>query len=173
MSRSKSRTSNTQNNREITTSLGDSRVTDTGSIGGNVQLGETTGNVNISTTDFGALDSAQTLSLGALDFGSDALEGGFGLAQGGFDLAESSLISSSDLAEQSINLSGGTFNNALAFAGSSNKSFSQETGKVVDKVLSFAQRSNTSENAQLLEGGLKLIAVLAGVAGAAYIFKKG
>ena len=42
-----------------------------------------------------------------------------------------------------------------------------------EPVLSFAQRSNTSENAQLLEGGLKLIAVLAGVAGAAYIFKKG
>ena len=164
--RSRSSTSSTQNNQEVVTSLGDNRVTDAGNIGGNVTLGRTTGDVNISTTDLGAIDSAQTVSLGALDFGSDALESGFGLA-------DSSLIASSDLAEQAINLSGGTFNNALAFAGSSNKSFSQETGKVVDKVLSFAQRSNTSENAQLLEGGLKLIAVLAGVAGAAYIFKKG
>lgn len=172
MSRSKSRTSNQQFNNEVTTSLGDNRVTDTGNIGGNVQLGRTTGDVNISTTDFGALEAGETISLGALDFGSDALEGGFGLTESGFDLAKGSIMASSDIAEQSIDLSGNTFNNALGAVGASSKNFSQETGKVVDKVLSFVQRSNTSENAQLLEGGLKLVAVLGAIAGAAYVFKK-
>ena len=95
--KSKSSADNTQNTQEVVTTLGDNRVTDTGNIGGNVQTGETAGDVNVTTTDFGAIESGQEVSLAALDFGGDAVEGGF-------DLAGEAIVSSQDITEQAIDL---------------------------------------------------------------------
>ena len=162
----KSRTSTTNAGRETTTSLGDNRVTDSGSIGGNIQLGETQadGDISITTTDFGALDSAQGLSMAALDFGSDAVEGGF-------DFAEEALMSNSDLAEQFIDVGGGLFSEALGAINSSNEDFTKQSGAQFTEALGFATRSNTSEGTQVLQGGLKIVAVIAIVIGLVFVLK--
>ena len=162
--RSRSSTSSSQQTNEVVTSLGDNRVSDTGSIGGNVQLGEAGGDVTVTTTDFGALDSAQTVSLAALDFGSDAVEGGF-------DLAGDSLISSQEVTEQAIDLSGDVFSGALDALSSSTQFFSEQSGKQFGQALDFASRSNTSEGTQVLQDGLKIVAVIAVVVGLMVVFK--
>lgn len=170
-SKSHSTTSSTQNTSEVTTSLGDNRVTDTGNIGGNVQLGETHGNIAISTTDYGAIESGQVISMAALDFGGDAVEGAFGIAEEGFDLAADTIVSSQELAEQAIDLTGSTFAGALSTVNSNSKFFQQQTAQTVDRALAFATRADTSEGAQVLQDGLKYAAIVAGIAGLAYVMR--
>lgn len=162
--KSKSSADNTQNTQEVVTTLGDNRVTDTGNIGGNVQTGETAGDVNVTTTDFGAIESGQEVSLAALDFGGDAVEGGF-------DLAGEAIVSSQDITEQAIDLTGNTFAGALNAINTNSRFFQEQTGQTVDRALAFATRSNTSEGTQILQDGLKFVAIVAGIFGAVVVLK--
>ena len=87
-SKSRSTTASTQNTKDITTTVGDNRTTDSGSIGGNTTIGETGGNVSVSTTDFGAIKSAfegiDTAISDSIDFAEtvsvNAQNNSFGLA---------------------------------------------------------------------------------------------
>jgi len=97
-SKSRSRTASTQNTSDVTTSLGDNRVTESGNIGGNVTLGKTGGDVSVTTTDLGAIEESFGLA-------GMAIEGVGAVASDGFDFAE----------DVSLNAQ----NNAFNLAGSS------------------------------------------------------
>lgn len=97
-SKSRSRTSSTQNTDEVVTSAGDNRVTDTGNIGGNVTLGRTGGDVSVQTTDLGAIEESFGLA-------GVAIEGVSSVAGDGFDFAEDVALNAQ--------------NNAFNLAGSS------------------------------------------------------
>ena len=87
-SKSSAKTQTTQLTEDNTTSLGDNRVAEQGSIGGNVTLGRTVGDVDVSTTDFGAIRSAfegiDTAISDSIDFAEtvsvNAQNNSFGLA---------------------------------------------------------------------------------------------
>ncbi len=146
-SRSKQETINNTESTEVVSSQGDNRVTDSGNIGGNINLGQTSGNVSLVQTDYGAIDQASNVSLAALDFGGDAIEG----VQG---IATESLINQRELAEQSIDTVADNF-----------KFWNQQTTQNIDSALAFAAKANTSENAQLLEQGVKFLSVTALIIG--------
>lgn len=107
-SKSRSRTASTQNTSDVTTSLGDNRVTESGNIGGNTTLGSTGGNVSIESTDFGAvqlsIEGAGQVAGDGLDlaesFGSGSFELAGQLGQSAFDLANSSLSSNATLSNE-------------------------------------------------------------------------
>lgn len=107
-SKTKNETTNVQNTRESTLASSDNRSTVTGNIGGNVSTGQTGGDVIVRSTDFGALDNANQLSLAALDFGADSIEG----AQG---VASDALMSNEAVAGQAIDLSGDSIRESLDF----------------------------------------------------------
>ena len=96
-SKSRSSTSSTQNTSDVTTSLGDNRVTDTGNIGGNVAVGSTGGNVSVETTDFG---SVQLAIEGAGKIAGDGLDLADSVGQGAFNLANSSLAANATLSNE-------------------------------------------------------------------------
>ncbi len=157
-SKSRSSTASTQTTTDISTATSDNRVTDSGNIGGNITLGSSQGNVNIATTDFGAIEEGGKISLAAFDFASDAADLGTELSlqalasaevfqENTLDLAGDSL----DLTRDSIDLTRDTFGDALGFAGDT-------TGEAFDfgrdtfgEALDFAETSADASNQLTLE----------------------
>lgn len=115
MSRSSSsnKTELSQSTTDITTSSGDNRVTDSGNIGGNVTVGEAGGSVNVTTTDYGAIESGERVSMAALDFVGDSMDTAAGISRAAIASATDINEQSLDFAESALGYSHATTRDAL------------------------------------------------------------
>lgn len=149
---------------EVTTGLTDNRVTDSGNIGGNITLGETGGDVNLSQTDYGAIDAGKEVSLAALEFNADSVEGGYKTATDLF-------MGAGNIVEQSIDLTGETFKSALSSINENARYYSQQTGQTIDRALAFASTGETSDQSESLNKLIMVIGVIGGLFVAAKFLK--
>ena len=174
---SSSRNSSTTNIDETNTNNVDNRGAGTfegdAVFGGNASVvaGDGAGDINVVTTDFGAIEGAlsanMAVSSGAFDFGRESLSGSLGLAGDALGFA-------GETVDQAFDLTG----DAIQQASNDAKFYSEQTAQQFDRSLAFAEQANKSENAKLLEGGLALFKTfgflaLAGFAGYAYLKNKG
>lgn len=124
-SSSTNETTNVTTTTESTQATADNRSSDGGNIGGNVNVGQASGDVTVVTTDYGAIEGAERVNLAALDFGSDALE----------TVAGNSQMAIQEVSDQF-------------------KFWNQMTAQNVDRSLAFASEANRSEGADILKTGL-------------------
>lgn len=145
-SKSKSSTSTNTTVNDYTTTLTDNSITEIDLGDGAFNAGDIGGNVTITHSDSGAIEAGKELSLAALDFGGDALEGGY-------NLAETAILSQQEISADSIQE-----------ANNSTRVIAQQFSDGLSQVLSFAQTANTSEDGQISKdlikwGALALVAV--------------
>ncbi len=157
-----------------TTTNTDNRIGGDDSIfGGNqsVVVGDGGGDINLTTTDFGAIDAAIkaniSVSDGAFDFATDA-------NKRTIDFAGDALDRSFDSVDDAYDLTGDVIE-------ANNKQFkfvAEQSAQQFDRSLAFAAQANKSENQQFLESGLGFLKtggmlIFGGVAVFLYFNKKG
>lgn len=166
--------SSTINNHDETqtTNNNDSRAGDGSIFGGNqsVVVGDGGADVNLTTTDFGAvqgaLDANIAVSSNAFEFSQEAFEGSL-------DFAGEALGSAFASAEDAFDLTGDVIEaNQKQF-----KFIAEQTAQQFDRSLAFAEKANTSENAQFLESGVGLLRtgglfLMAGIGAFVYFNRK-
>lgn len=96
-------------------------------------------NINLSTTDHGAIAAGQSIGMAALDFGADTAENALylagSIAADGAGLTRRAMDQLADTFRWSQQQTGQTIEQALAFAQLSDKS---EQGKAVGEVVKYA-----------------------------------
>lgn len=149
----------------------DSRAGDDSIFGGNVSVSSQDSDVNIVTTDYGAIEGAlqanMAVSSGAFDFGQESLSQSLGFAGDALSFA-------GDSVDQAFDLTG----DVIQQASNDAKFYYEQNAQQFDRSLAFAEQSTKSENEKLLEGGIGLLKTigfmaLAGFAGYAYLKNKG
>ena len=156
-SRSKSRTttntSSVNTTTDVTNTSADNRVTDTGNIGGNVSVGQSEGNLNITTTDFGAIDAAFD---GILDAQDSA-----------FEVGNAAIAANQDVVNTAFAAQSATFDATLDSIDDNNALNNQLVLQALDYNQALIGESNRSEGAtfsnKLIENIMPLALVVGGV----------
>ena len=148
-------------------------------FGGNqsVVAGDGGGDINLTTTDFGAvqgaLDANIAVSSNAFDFSQEAFEGSLSFAGDALGFADDALGSAFASTENAFDLTGDVIEaNQKQF-----KFIAEQTAQQFDRSLAFAEKANTSENAQFLESGVGLLRtgglfLMAGIGAFVYFNRK-
>lgn len=146
--------SSTTNLEETNLTNVDNRVVENGGYASGAIHVTGSENVNVSTSDYGAIQAGSEVSMAALDYGADALETVESVTGNALDTNEA-------IAGRSIDLSGDT----ISTMADSFEFWSQQTSQNTDRALAFATRANTSEGTQVLQDGMKFISIAALVVG--------
>ncbi|WP_346840156.1 hypothetical protein [Microbulbifer sp. SAOS-129_SWC] len=146
---SKKTTKNENITNDYTTTTADNRINEQDLADNAIGIGgDVGGTLTINTTDQGAVSAGKELSLAALDYSNDSLEGalsfGSDALNGALGLGETAILSQQELANHAID--------QVSTASAVN---AQNYSDGLSQVLSFARSANTSEDGQLSQGLIK------------------
>lgn len=165
-SRSSSRTSSTQNTTDVTTTSADNRVAQgDGHIGGNISLGQSSGNVTISQTDYGALDNAADIAKSSLDTVTDTVSTAS-------ELGEAAISANADLAYESIRAQSATVDASIKAVLDSNRMSDQVVLQALDYNQALIGETNRSEGATTANLLIEKITPLAMIGGGLFILMR-